>query len=105
MSDLNSVILEGRMKSVNLKTSRSGDVCEMVIESYRFTRDEKGVGHDHISRFTILTCGIMAKVTAKNFVENRGVRVFGRLECENWESKCSRMIVVAEYVEFKKNRR
>ena len=64
---------------------------------------------NEVSFIETVTWGKLATVCAKHLTKGRGVRVIGRLKQERWEDNegnaRSKVVIVAEHVEFKPTRK
>jgi len=106
MNNLNSLILEGSLvKDPDFsQTSKGVPVCSFTIANDRYFKEGSGLEKE-TSYFNIHAFGKMADQCKKDGYEGRGVRAVGRLKQERWENaegqKMSRIVVVAEHVEFR----
>jgi single-strand DNA-binding protein len=105
MNNLNSVLLEGNLtRDPEVKYTNSGTaVCAFSIATNRsFKKGEEW--EKEVSFFDCETWGKLAENCGR-LEKGRGVRVVGRLKQNRWtttEGKAqSKIIVVAEHVEFK----
>lgn len=107
MNQLNSIILEGNLvKDADLLEPVNGfKVCKFSIGVNRFYKNKKDVGVNEVSYFEVETYGKSADYCVKKATKGRGVRVVGRLKQEVWKDEAekthSRIIVIAEHIEFK----
>lgn len=110
MNNLNSVLLEGNLcRDPELRyTSKGTAVCTLVVASNRSYKveDER---QEEVSFVETTTWGKLATTCAEYLTKGRGVRVVGRLKQERWEdgegNPRARVVVIAEHVEFKPQRR
>ena len=110
MNNLNAVLLEGNLcRDPELRyTTKGTAVCTLVVASNRSYKveDER---QEEVSFFETTTWGKLATTCAEYLVKGRGVRVVGRLKQDRWEdgegNPRARIVVVAEHVEFKPQRR
>ena len=110
MNNLNSVLLEGNLcRDPELRyTSKGTAVCTLVVASNRSYKveDER---QEEVSFFETTTWGKLATTCAEYLSKGRGVRVVGRLKQERWDdgegNPRARVLVIAEHVEFKPQRR
>lgn len=114
MNNLNSILLEGNLtRDPELRytpsdgTSPGTAVCTLVVSSVRTYRLE-GERHEEVSFIEAVTAGKLATVCAEHLTKGRGVRVVGRLKQERWEdtegNSRSKVVIVAEHVEFQPRR-
>ena len=108
MNMLNSMIMEGNItKDVEIKTNAQGLSCaEFEIETKRVYRKADGTQAEESSFFPVCVFGNMADFIGKNGRGKAGqsLRVVGRLKQERWEQdgkKFSKIVVIAEHIEFK----
>jgi len=94
MNDLNSVLMEGTVKSISTGLT-SKDRLNFIIESKRYCKKVEEI-ETETSDFDIAVYGQLATTCFEHLDEGRGVRVVGRLEQEH-----GGIIIVAEHVEFK----
>jgi single-strand DNA-binding protein len=110
MDDLNSILVEGNV--VNEPEARYDEdgklICRMTIANKRYLKDEDGDLKEEVSYLVIEAKGHLAEVCAtylRGEDEHRGIRVVGRLKQERWQDNKmksqSKIIILAEYVEFK----
>lgn len=106
MNSLNSILLEGNLtrNPVLKETPKGTPVCEFAVASNRFYKQDDELQKE-VSFFDIETWSKVAERCGDELVKGRGVRVVGRLKQNRWVatdgSNRSRIIVVAEHVEFK----
>jgi single-strand DNA-binding protein len=106
MNNLNSLIIEGTLvKDPDLSQTAKGlPVCSFAIANDRYFKRDNELEKE-TSYFNIQAFGKMADQCKKDGYEGRGVRAVGRLKQERWENaegqKLSRVIVVAEHIEFR----
>ena len=107
MNNLNSVLIEGNLtKDPNLSYTKAGTAVTTfsiaVNRQYKSNDDYK----EEVAYLDIESWGKTAENCNEFLKKGRGVRVVGRLKQERWEStgsKHSKIIIVAEHVEFKPN--
>ena len=106
MNSLNSILLEGNLvKDPESKTLATGSqVCNFTLASDRFYRQNDGTDKE-VSYFDIEAWSKLGIACSQNLKKGRGVRVVGRLKQDRWtdgDGKMrSRVMIVAEHVEFK----
>ena len=110
MNNLNSVLIEGNLvRDPEYRTSPKGTaVCKITVASNRYYRQDGGMEKE-ASYFGVETWGETAESVNSLGRKGRGVRVVGRLKQERWQNKegkaVSRVIIVAEHVEFRPEQR
>jgi single-strand DNA-binding protein len=103
---LNSILLEGNLvKDPESKTLSTGSqVCNFTVASDRFYRQNDSPEKE-VSYFDVEAWSKLGLACSQNLKKGRGVRVVGRLKQDRWtdgEGKArSRVMIVAEHVEFK----
>jgi single-strand DNA-binding protein len=106
VNSLNSILLEGNLvKDPESKTLSTGSqVCNFTVASDRFYR-QNDVPEKEVSYFDVEAWSKLGLACSQNLKKGRGVRVVGRLKQDRWtdgEGKTkSRVMIVAEHVEFK----
>ena len=106
MNSLNSILLEGNLvKDPESKALATGtQVCNFTVASDRFFRQNEGTEKE-VSYFDVEAWAKLGLACSQNLKKGRGVRVVGRLKQDRWtdgEGKMkSRVMIVAEHVEFK----
>jgi single-strand DNA-binding protein len=106
VNSLNSILLEGNLtRDPETKTLSTGSqVCNFSIASDRFYRQNESTEKE-VSYFDVEAWARLGIACAQNLKKGRGVRVVGRLKQDRWldpEGKQkSRVMIVAEHVEFK----
>lgn len=97
MSDLNSVLLEGKLEhDPDAGTEPNGlPVCRFVVKSRRCFQSKDDIKTEFMS-VTVTTFGNLAQKCAENLKKGRGVRVVGRLSMQD-----DVLGIVAEHIEFK----
>ena len=109
MNNLNSILLEGNLtRDPELRyTPKGTPVCTLVVSSTR-TYKVNGERTEEVSFIEATTWGKLATVCAEHLAKGRGVRVVGRIKQERWEdgdgNPRSKIVVVAEHVEFQPRR-
>ena len=110
MNNLNSVLLEGNLcRDPDLRVTPKGTpVCTLVVASNRSYKveDER---QEEVSFIETTAWGKLATVCADYLKKGRGVRVVGRLKQDRWQdpegNARSKVLIVAEHVEFQPPRR
>jgi len=106
VNSLNSILLEGNLtKDPESKTLSTGtQICNFSIASDRFYRQNDNTEKE-VSYFDVEAWSKLGLACSQNLKKGRGVRVVGRLKQDRWtdpEGKTrSRVMIVAEHVEFK----
>jgi len=106
VNSLNSILLEGNLvKDPESKTLSTGSqVCNFTVASDRFYRQNDDTEKE-VSYFDVEAWSRLGLACSQNLKKGRGVRVVGRLKQDRWtdgEGKPrSRVMIVAEHVEFK----
>lgn len=106
MNNLNSVLLEGNLvRDPELSyTGKGTPVCSFSLASNRFYKQEDELQKE-VSFFDVTVWSRQAEVCKEYLTKGRGVRVVGRLKQDRWQDaegkNKSRVLVVAEHVEFK----
>jgi len=108
MNNLNSILIEGNMVRDPLvrHTPRGSTVCTFTVASSRYFKDDAGevIGKE-VSFFDIEAWGQLAESCASKGRKGRGVRTVGRLRQDRWMGPDgkphSRIVIVAEHVEFR----
>ena len=106
MNNLNSILIEGNLvKDPELSYTPKGTaVCKFTVACNRFFKQDQETQKE-VSFFDVTTWTRLAEVCGEYLKKGRGVRVVGRLKQDRWtdpDGKThSRVIVIAEHVEFK----
>jgi single-strand DNA-binding protein len=106
MNNLNSVLIEGNLvRDPELSYTPKGTaVCKFSVGCHRQWKQDDEVQKE-VSFFDVSTWTRLAEVCGEYLKKGRGVRVVGRLKQDRWtdpEGKPhSRILVIAEHVEFK----
>jgi single-strand DNA-binding protein len=106
VNSLNSILLEGNLaRDPESKTLATGtQVCNFTVASDRFYRQNDNTEKE-VSYFDVEAWSKLGLACSQNLKKGRGVRVVGRLKQDRWtdsEGKTrSRVMIVAEHVEFK----
>lgn len=106
MNNLNSVLLEGNLvRDPELNyTGKGTPVCNFSVATNRFYKQEDELVKE-TSFFDVTVWSRQAEVCKEYLEKGRGVRVVGRLKQDRWQDaegkNRSRVLVVAEHVEFK----
>ena len=106
MNSLNSILLEGNLvRDPEQKTLPSGSaVCEFAVASDRFYKQNDALEKE-VSYFDVEAWSRLGAACSQNLKKGRGVRVVGRLKQDRWTDpegkQRSKVIIVAEHVEFK----
>ena len=103
MNMLNSIILEG---NVVRSLSDCEGVKDFEIEVIRYYKKEDNSMVEEKDFFTVELYGNLADspLIIKNIEVGRGIRVVGRLKQKRWENEgktFSKIVVIAEHIEFK----
>jgi len=107
MNQLNSVIIEGNVtkQPVSKEPVPGFKVADFTIGVNRYSKDKNGNWKEEVSFIPVHVQNKMAEYAVEKAVKGRGIRVVGRLKQDRWktaEDKWeSRMMVVAEHVEYK----
>ncbi|MDR3276054.1 MAG: single-stranded DNA-binding protein [Treponema sp.] len=105
-NSLNSILIEGNLVREPLlrATSKGTQVCSFTLVSNRFYKQDTGFERE-VSFFDVESWAKLAENCYSEGHKGRGVRVVGRLKQDRWndpEGKPhSRVVVVAEHVEFR----
>jgi single-strand DNA-binding protein len=105
-NNLNSVLIEGNLvRDPVIKTTTKGTaLCTFSLASNRYYRRNDAMEQE-VSYFDIQTWGNLADDCYGNGKKGRGARVVGRLKQERWSDEDgkarSKVLIVAEHVEFK----
>jgi single-strand DNA-binding protein len=85
-------------------TPKGVDVCKFAVACNRFWKQDKELQKE-VSFFDVTTWMRLAETCGEYLKKGRGVRVVGRLKLDRWtdsDGKArSRILIVAEHVEFK----
>lgn len=106
MNSLNSILLEGNLvRDPESKTLSTGtQVTNFTVASDRFYKQNENLEKE-VSYFDVEAWARLGLACAQNLKKGRGVRVVGRLKQDRWQDtegkSRSRVLVVAEHVEFK----
>jgi single-strand DNA-binding protein len=109
-NNLNSILLEGNLtRDPELRyTPKGAAICTLVVASVR-TYKLDGERTEEVSFIEASTAGRLATVCAEHLQKDRGVRLVGRIKQERWEdaegNSRSKVLIVAEHVEFQPQRR
>jgi single-strand DNA-binding protein len=105
MNNLNSVLIEGNLtKDPDVNRTNNGTfVSTFAVACNRYYKvdDEP---KEEVSFIDIETWGRLAETCYEYLKKGRGVRVVGRLKQHRWETDGkfrSKIVIVAEHVEFK----
>ncbi len=106
MNELNSMLLEGNVvrDAVLKKTPKGTSVCTFSVASNRYyTSGNTPV--KETSYFDVETWGKLAETCGTSCTKGRRVRIVGRMKQDRWVGSDgknhSRLMLVAEHVEFK----
>jgi single-strand DNA-binding protein len=108
MNNLNSVLLEGNLVRDPLirSTPKGTQVCNFTIASNRFFRQDSSFEKE-TGFFDVETWGKLAEACGAKGQKGIGARIVGRLKQYRWENAAgenrSRIVIVAEHVEFRRN--
>jgi single-strand DNA-binding protein len=106
MNNLNSILVEGNLvKDPELSyTSKGTAVCKFTVACNRAFKQDDQLQKE-VSFFDVSTWTRLAEVCEEYLKKGRGVRVVGRLKQDRWTDTDgkphSRVLIVAEHVEFK----
>ena len=106
MNNLNSILIEGNLvKDPELSyTAKGTAVCKFTVACNRYFKQDQETQKE-VSFFDVTTWTRLAEVCGEYLKKGRGVRVVGRLKQDRWADtdgkQHSRVIVIAEHVEFK----
>ena len=105
MNQLNSVLMEGNLtRDPELKYTSAGTaICALSVACNRYWKKGEDIQKE-VSFFDVTAFGRLAEICAEYLKKGRGVRVVGRLKQERWvkdEQARSKVLIVAEHVEFK----
>ena len=106
MNSLNSILLEGNLtRDPETKTLSTGSqVCNFSIASDRFYRQNDNTEKE-VNYFDVEAWSRLGLACSQNLKKGRGVRVVGRLKQDRWTDsegkQKSKVMIVAEHVEFK----
>jgi single-strand DNA-binding protein len=106
MNNLNSIVVEGNLvRDPERKTTSKGTaLCTFSIATNRYFKQDSGFEKE-VSYFNVESWGKLAESASNHGRKGRSVRVVGRLKQERWQDRegkaQSRVIIVAEHIEFK----
>jgi single-strand DNA-binding protein len=105
MNDLNYCIIEGNLvKDPISRSTKSGVmICSFSVACDRHFKGPVEIEKE-VSFFDVEAWGDLAGICVRLGRKGRGVRIRGRLKQERWEAADghrSKVVVVAEYVEWK----
>lgn len=106
MNNINSIVIEGNLvRDPETKTTPKGTaLCTFSIATNRYFKQDSGLEKE-VSYFNVESWGKLAESVSNHGRKGRGVRVVGRLKQERWQDRegkaQSRVIIVAEYAEFR----
>ena len=111
MNPLNHSQVEGNfVNDPNITETKKGEmVCKFTVATDRFF-GVAGQGTEKETSFIdVVAFGELAKICGQIGKKGRGCRVTGRLKQEKWiaedKSKRSRLVIVAENIEYQSERR
>jgi single-strand DNA-binding protein len=110
MNNLNSILIEGNLicDPEFRITTKGTALCKFSIASNRYYKQESGTEKE-VSFFDVETWAKLAESVNRIGNKGRGVRVVGRLKQERWNDNegrsKSRIVIVAEHVEFRPERK
>lgn len=111
MNMLNSIILEGNVvEGLSSIPDCSIEGKDFGIEVIRYYKNREGENVEDKSYFRVEIYGNMTdEKFTKNIYIGRGIRIVGRLKQKIWTDKegkeHSRVVVIAEYLEFKPHKK
>ena len=106
MNNLNSILIEGNLtRDPELVYTQKGvAVCKFSVACNRWYKQEEETQKE-VSFFDVCAWTKLAESCSEYLKKGRGVRVVGRLKQDRWKDADgktrSRIIIVAEHVEFK----
>jgi single-strand DNA-binding protein len=106
VSNLNSILIEGNLvRDPEFRATAKGTpVCAFSIASNRYFKQDSDFEKE-VSFFDVETWAKLAESCNSLGKKGRGVRVVGRLKQERWNGSDgkahSRVVIVAEHVEFR----
>lgn len=105
MNKLNSIIIEGNVKSVESKITNQGvSVCNIELETEREFKNYQGEIEKEVSLFSVEAFGAVAEL-CKNVNTENSMRVVGKLVQRKWRDETgrlrSRISILAEHIEIK----
>jgi single-strand DNA-binding protein len=106
MNNLNSVLIEGNLvRDPELAATGKGTpVCTFTVACNRAYKQDDAYQKE-VSFFDVSAWTRLAEVCGEYLKKGRGVRVVGRLKQDRWTDaegrNHSRVLIVAEHVEFK----
>ena len=106
LNNLNSLLIEGNLvRDPELSYTPKGTaVCKFTVACNRFFKQDEETQKE-VSFFDVTAWTRLAEVCGEYLKKGRGVRVVGRLKQDRWTDSDgkprSRIIVIAEHVEFK----
>jgi single-strand DNA-binding protein len=108
MNSLNSIILEGNVVRTPQiqETTKGTPFCKLGVAVNRWYKSMNGEVQNEVSFFDVDAWGALAKTCSETCEKGRGVRVVGRLKQDRWQDQTngknrSRVVIVAEHIEFK----
>lgn len=106
MNHLNSLIVEGIIvkQAAFSEPVQDFKVCKFPIAVHRWYKGKNGEGKEETYFLDVEAYGKLAEVCMKKGEKGCSVRVVGRIKQERWEDDGkmkSRIIVVAEHIEYK----
>ena len=110
MNNLNSILIEGNLiRDPEFRTTTKGTaICKFSIATNRYYKQDNGTEKE-VSFFDVETWSKLAESVNRLANKGRGVRVVGRLKQERWNDNDgrakSRIVIVAEHVEFRPERK
>ncbi|MFA5447201.1 MAG: single-stranded DNA-binding protein [Sphaerochaeta sp.] len=111
MNNLNSVLLEGNLvKDPELAVvgEQRNELAKFTIAVNRYYRGGDGASRKEVMYIGVDAWGPLGKNCLSYLTKGRGVRVVGRLRQDRWNDKDGayrdRIFVVAEHVEFRRDR-
>ncbi|MCK9547151.1 MAG: single-stranded DNA-binding protein [Sphaerochaeta sp.] len=111
MNNLNSVLLEGNLvKDPELAVvgEQQSELAKFTIAVNRYYKGADGKPNQEVLYIGVDAWGTLGKNCLSYLTKGRGVRVVGRLRQDRWNDKDGayreRIFVVAEHVEFRRER-
>lgn len=104
MNSLNSILIEGKVESVETQTLPGTEVCNIELIAERTFKDSRGEEVKEESVFPIQCYGTLAEMCKTKTLKGKNIRVVGRLTQKKWrdtDGKAhSKVVVIAEHIEF-----
>lgn len=107
MNAINQVIIEGNMvrKAESNTTPKGTKVCTFPVAVNRWYKDKSGIDQEEVSFFDVEAWEKLCENLERFGDKGRGLRIVGRLKQNRWKSPegkmSSRVLIIAEHIEFK----